>query len=148
MQVCDATWACLMHHKASSKKGWSPVDFLRLSVNAKARKFNFLAVSFVRFMLSQATIRRTDTKDTISAPSQVRGKTCKIKIQNSIPGCALAQSGRNMISFSFALPWASCCSSCILSFVVEKRIVHDGDNPRQCAQCAVLCPVNIIAEKC
>ncbi len=39
--------------------------------------------------------------------------------RSSIPGCALARSGRNMISFSSALPWASCCSSRILSFVLE-----------------------------
>ena len=37
----------------------------------------------------------------------------------ALPGCALARSGRNMISFSSALPWASCRSSRILSFVVE-----------------------------
>ena len=34
---------------------------------------------------------------------------------SSTPKYALALSERNMISFSGALPWPFCCSSCVLS---------------------------------
>ena len=51
--------------------------------------------------------------------------------RSSSPGRAPARSGRNRISFSSALPWASCCSSRVLSCLWKSRIIRDVCGPRQ-----------------